>query len=141
MAERDPKTDENSERITQLMSEYRNDQKWLKEAIQKQSAKLDELTTRVGGLNATVHNGLKDRQEEIAIRLSKVEDVLGSVVTHHDLDKHKESEEKLQSERWTGLNRRREDKYKTVAMAVSITTAILSFASVVAVFLRLGAIL
>jgi hypothetical protein len=130
--------DENRDRITGLMSEYRSDQKWLREGMTEQSKKLDRLGERVDAIDRTVNNGIKERQIDISRRLGKVETVLDTVVTRDELAVHKEDEEKRSQERWQGQHWRKEDKYKTLAMAVSVIGTLLTLASVVALYLSLG---
>jgi hypothetical protein len=130
--------DENRDRITGLMSEYRSDQKWLREAITEQSRKLDRQGERVDSIDRTVNNGIKERQLDIQNRLSHVEKSLEYFVTHDDMAVHKEDEEKRSQERWQGQHRRKEDKYKTLALTVSIIGTMLTLASVVALYLSIG---
>jgi hypothetical protein len=118
--------DENRDRITALMSEYRADQKWLKQAITEQAKRHDKIDERLGAVERMLTNGFKERQVDISNRLAKVETVLETVVTQEDLAVHKEDEERLSQERWRGQHRRREDKYKTLAMIISMAAAVLS---------------
>lgn len=129
--------DENRDRITSLMSEYRADQKWLKEAFTQQNKKLDRVIERVDMVDRTVNNGIKERQVNIAQRLEKVETALEQVATKDELVMHKEDQEKRSQERWQGQHRRRDDKYKTLVLTVSVIGTILTLGSVVALYLSL----
>ena len=129
--------DENRDRITALMSEYRSDQKWLKEAFAEQNKKLDRAIERLDRQDRTLHNGVKERQIDISQRLEKVENALEQVATKDELMLHKEDEEKRSNERWQGQHRRRDDKYKTLVLTVSIVGTILTLGSVVALYIGL----
>lgn len=129
--------DENRDRITALMSEYRADQKWLREAMTDQVKRLEKLDERLGVVERTMTNGLKERQLDIQRRLGQVETAFDTLVTRDELAVHKEDEEKRTRERWQGQRRRKEDKYKTLAMAVSIVGTALTLASVIALYLSL----
>lgn len=129
--------DENRDRITALMSEYRADQKWLRQAMLEQNEKLDKLAQRVDAIDRTVNNGIKDRQIDVQQRLSKVENSLDQVATKDELAIHKEDEEKRSAERWQGQHRRRDDKYKTLVLTVSVIGTILTLGSVIALYVGL----
>jgi septal ring factor EnvC (AmiA/AmiB activator) len=129
--------DENRDRITALMSEYRSDQKWLKEALVEQGKKLDRTIERLDQQDRTLHNGVKDRQLDIAKRLSEVEAALDRVATKDELVMHKEDQEKRNAERWQGQHRRSDDKYKTFVLTVSVIGTFLTLGGMIAMYLSL----
>jgi cysteinyl-tRNA synthetase len=129
--------DENRDRITALMSEYRSDQKWLRASMEEQNRKLDKLSERVDHIDRTVNNGIKERQISLDNRLGKLEKYINTLATKDDLAIHKEDEQRLAVERWSGIERRRSEKYKSAGIAISIIGTLLTFGSVVALYLSL----
>jgi len=130
--------DENRDRITSLMSEYRADQKWLKQAITEQAKRQEKIDERLSTVESILTNGLKDRQVDIQRRLGQVETTLENVASQEDLAAHQEQEERLAQERWKGQHRRREDKYKTASVVISMVGTMLTLASVIALYLSIS---
>ena len=129
--------DENRDRITALMSEYRSDQKWLRQSMEEQNKKLDRLSERVDHIDRTVNNGIKERQIGIDNRLGKLETYIDSLATKDDLAIHKEDEERRDTERWSGVERRKSEKYKAAGIVISIVGTLLTLGSVIALYLSL----
>jgi cysteinyl-tRNA synthetase len=127
--------DENRDRITALMSEYRADQKWLRQTMEAQNKKLDKLSERVDHIDRTVNNGIKERQIGIDNRLGKLEAYIDNLATKDDLAVHKEDEERRDAERWDGLERRKGERDKQARTTISIIMSILTFLSVVGLYL------
>jgi cysteinyl-tRNA synthetase len=130
--------DENRDRITALMSEYRSDQKWLREAMTEQGKKIDRVAERVDSIDRTVNNGIKERQLDISQRLAKVETALDGVVTQDEMAVHREESEKLNREKWDGHERRAAEKRKNTGLIIAVVGNLLTLASVVALYLSLG---
>mgnify|MGYP000034541581 CR=1 FL=1 len=129
--------DENRDRITALMSEYRADQKWLRQSMEAQNTKLDKLSERVDHIDRTVNNGIKERQQSIDKRLGKLEAYIDNLATKDDLAVHKEDEDRRDSERWDGIERRKGEKYKQASIVISIVGTLLTLGSVIALYLSL----
>jgi len=126
---------ENRDNITRLASEYRTDMKWLRQTLEQHGKLLAKIDERQDKIDATVHNGLKDAMRGVEKRLDTLEGCVDNTATKADLEKHtleadhrweehnaKEAEERRQGH--AKMNRRKDDKFKTMAMVISALSAL-----------------
>lgn len=103
----------NKGRITSMATNI----SWIKRALEEQKKILAEQTRIINNINQTVHNGLSQRVAEMHKQIIEIED---------DVDKKIDK---------SSIHRRKEDKYKTVVMIVSMIGMFTAIGTMIASFL------